>query len=263
MKKFINISLLILLLVSVSSRCFGMMSIAFVSKERAKELGIELRVKESGPNDVRVELEFKPVGELKQFGHVSLEIRDGDKFLMGYTPLKEKRSSSGSVVVHFMANRAFLDKVTLSIVVGEVMNYSGYELKVKDFVEPVVKTKRVFTPEEAVKEHSENEITVAFRVEKAYGISGSVPVGEEPSFGLAPSVGQDNVSRFSVLIAGQLVKDAKRFGVEPFNPGPFLKGRVIEVTGTVEKFDAPNDKPDAKPSYQMVVRSLENFRIAD
>ncbi len=117
-------------------RCFALMGIAQVSKEQAKEMGIEVRLTDSGPKDFWVELEFKPEGKLKDYSHVSLEIRDGDKLLVGYAALQEKRTDSGSVVVRFMADRAYLDKITLSIVAGFPTNMTGYELRVKDFVEP-------------------------------------------------------------------------------------------------------------------------------
>jgi len=114
------------------------MTIEQVSKERAKELGMEIRTKANGPNDIWVELAFKPEGKFKDFSHVSLEIREGKKLLVGYAALREKRSSSGSVVVTFVANRAFLDKITLRVVVADVpLGGSGYELRVKDFVELV------------------------------------------------------------------------------------------------------------------------------
>jgi hypothetical protein len=86
-------------------------------------------------------------------------------------------------------------------------------------------------------------------------------VGAEPSFGLTPS--EETASSFSVLIAGQLVKDARRFGVQPHNPTPFFKRHVIEVSGVVQKFDPPKDRPDQKPSFQMVVSKLEKFRIIE
>ena len=136
MKAIFNLSILTFLLTAASSQCFAMMSIAHVPKERAKELGMEIRAKANGPNEVWVELEFKTVGPLKDFSHVSLEIRDEKKLLLGYTALREKRTDSGSVVVTFMANRAYLEKITLSVVVGKPMDIAGYELRVKDFIEP-------------------------------------------------------------------------------------------------------------------------------
>lgn len=135
-KTIMNIAVLTFLLFAASSQCFAEMTIEQVSNKRAKELGMEIRTKASGPNAVWVELEFKPEGKLKDFSHVSLEIREGKKLLVGYAALREKRSSSGSVVVSFMAHRAFLDKITLTVVVADVpLGSSGYELRVKDLVE--------------------------------------------------------------------------------------------------------------------------------
>jgi len=111
------------------------MEIEQVSKGRAKQLGIEIRAKANGPNDAWIELEFKPKGELKDFVHVSLEIREGEKFLLGYSPLKEKRSNSGSIVVSFLVDRAYVEKIRLSVITGQPMNYTGHELQVKDFVD--------------------------------------------------------------------------------------------------------------------------------
>src|SRR5262245_43582446 len=132
MKTIFNISVWALLLVVASSPCFALRSIALVSREQAKEMGMELRVTAAGPEAAWVELEFKPEGKLKAFSHVEMEIFEGEKLLVAYAPLQEKRASSGSVVVRFMANRAFLEKVTLCVVVGLDL---GYDLRLKDFVE--------------------------------------------------------------------------------------------------------------------------------
>jgi hypothetical protein len=118
-----------------SSPCFALMGIAFVSKERAKELGIEIRASPSGPKAASIRLHFKPTGELKLFHHVSLEIQDGETFLLGWTPLKDERTANGNVVASLMANRELLEKVTLRVVVGEPGNYGGYDMRVKDFVD--------------------------------------------------------------------------------------------------------------------------------
>src|ERR1051325_111101 len=134
MKTIIKISVLTLLLIAASSPCCAMMMIYNVSKEQAKELGIELRATANGPNEAWIELEFKPE-KVKEFSCVCLDIRDGEKFLTGWTPLKEKRTTSGTVVVNLMANREFLEKVTLTIVTGHVTDYAGHELLVKDFVD--------------------------------------------------------------------------------------------------------------------------------
>jgi hypothetical protein len=135
MKRFVAVCVVVVLGIA-PGRSFALMGIDPVSKERAKEMGIEVRLTDSGPKDFWVELEFKPEGKLKDYSHVSLEIRDGDKLLVGYAALQEKRTDSGSVVVRFMADRAYLDKITLSVVAGFPTNMTGHELRVKDFVEP-------------------------------------------------------------------------------------------------------------------------------
>jgi hypothetical protein len=137
MKTFLKLSVLAVLLVVAASPCLALMGLAPVSKERARELGMEVRILGNGPNEVWVELEFKPAGQLKEFDHVSLEISDHGKTLVGYTPLKDTRSASGNVVVRFMAGRDHLEKIALWVVTGPPGNMSAYTLSVKDFVEPV------------------------------------------------------------------------------------------------------------------------------
>src|SRR5687767_452883 len=90
MKTTLNLAVLILCLATPVTS-LALISVANVSRERAKELGIELRVKPNGPTEAWIELEFKPEGPFKEFQHVSLEIRDGDQFLLGWTPLEAKR----------------------------------------------------------------------------------------------------------------------------------------------------------------------------
>jgi hypothetical protein len=127
---------LMLLLFAASNRCLAEMGIVEVSRERAREFGIDVRSTQNGPDEIWVELEFKPEGKLKNFKHVSLEIRDQGMLLLGYAPLGEKRPKSGSVVVGFLVNRSYLDKVTLSVVTGFPMNLTGHELRLREFVGP-------------------------------------------------------------------------------------------------------------------------------
>ena len=135
MKTILKFSVLTFLLIAASSQCFALRDLAEVSKERAKELGLEIRSNAAGPDAVWLELEFKTEGRLKDFNHVELEIREGEKLLVAYAALSEKRSNSGSVLVRFMANRAYLDKITLTVVTGFPSADFGNELRVKDFVD--------------------------------------------------------------------------------------------------------------------------------
>ena len=133
MKTTLGISVLTLLLVTTPSVCFALMSIEHVSKERAKELGMEIRTKQAGPDGARIELEFETKGELKSFVRVDLEIREGEKSWLSAT-LREEQSKPGRVVVSFAADRATLDKITLRVVVGAPGNLTGHDIRVKDFV---------------------------------------------------------------------------------------------------------------------------------
>src|ERR1041385_6166807 len=111
MKTLFNIPILVVLLTVAPSPCFDLMGIENVSKERANELGIEMYgwMANVQTKAAWIELEFKPE-KFKEFNWVHLEIRDGEKLLMGSTQLKEHRTSSGNVVVDVMANRDLLEK---------------------------------------------------------------------------------------------------------------------------------------------------------
>ncbi len=135
LRQFIKLLLVSLLLLAMPiSHSLAMMGIRPVSKDLAKEMGIELRFTDNGPSEVSVQLTFKAEGKLKDFSHVSLEIREGEKFLLGYTALREKRESDGRMTITSLVNREFLNKVTLRIVAGEPGNQGGFELHLGDFL---------------------------------------------------------------------------------------------------------------------------------
>jgi len=135
-KSRINFLILSLVLLAASSRCFAEMSVEIVSKERAKKLGLEFRLKEAGSEAVTVELAFKAEGELKSFFCAELAFRDGAKVLVS-SSLREERPGLGHIVVSFSADHTILDKLTLRVVVSEPrLGGDGYDLRVKDFVEP-------------------------------------------------------------------------------------------------------------------------------
>jgi len=97
-------------------------------------MGMEIRPTAVGPNHVRVELEFKPEGNLKDFSSVDLRIGEGDNPPVT-APLREDRSKPGRVVVSFTADHAQLDKLKLWVMVPESLGGTIYDLRVKDFVE--------------------------------------------------------------------------------------------------------------------------------
>jgi hypothetical protein len=134
MKTIFNISALACLLMVVPSPCFALWEIATVSKERAKELSMEVRSTAAGPNDVAVELEFKPEGKLKNFSRVDLRVGKAETLVVA--ALKEDRSKPGRVVVSFRANRTRLDHLTLWVFVRGIRGGTIYEVRVQDFVAP-------------------------------------------------------------------------------------------------------------------------------
>ncbi len=134
MKAIFNISAVAVFFVVAPSQCFALWGIAPVSKEQAEELGMEVRSEAAGPDRVRVELEFKTEGVLKDFSRVELRFGDGDNPPLT-APLQEDRSKPAHVVVSFTVDRGQLDKLNLWVMVPESVGGTIYALRVKDFVE--------------------------------------------------------------------------------------------------------------------------------
>ena len=137
MKTILNILAVAVFLVVAPSPCFALWEIAAVSKEGAKELGMQVRSEPADPNHVRVELEFKPEDKLKDFSQVDLRFDQGDNPTLT-AALREDRSKPGRVAVSFTADTAQLDKFTLRVIVPFRDGGAGgttHELRVKDFVE--------------------------------------------------------------------------------------------------------------------------------
>jgi hypothetical protein len=140
MKTAFSLAVLVVLIVA-PGRCFALTQHTPVSKERAKEMGIEVRSTEAGADQVRVELEFTAEGLLKedraaQFNFSRVDLRLGERDNPSLTaPLQEDRSNPGRVVVRFNADRGQLDKINLWVYVPGSGGTTIYQLRVKDFVE--------------------------------------------------------------------------------------------------------------------------------
>lgn len=120
-----------------AGQCLALIEIELVTKARAKELGLEIRSIASGPNETRVWLEFPAKGEFKNFTHVSLEVREGDKRVMSALLLPD-RSDPDKVAVNFTADKTTLAKSTLMVLVrNDGLSQVGYLIKVQDFIQPV------------------------------------------------------------------------------------------------------------------------------
>lgn len=135
MRPHFLIAVVALLIAVAPSQCLALRSVGIITKEEAKQLGIELRATPAGPEAAWLELEFKPAGKLKDFAHVELEVIAGEKQQIAYLELSGQRTDKGNVKVRFMAHREFLDKIILVVVTGFPGNYAGNELRVKDFVD--------------------------------------------------------------------------------------------------------------------------------
>jgi len=143
MKSLFGVAGLAILLVAAGP-CFALTFHVAVSKEKAKELGMEVRTTATGPDRVSVKLEFKTEGRFVEFGpegqhkdHSRVELRIGEGDDPPVTaPLKEDRSKPGRVAVNFSAERTELDKLKLWVVVPEPDGRTIYDMRVKDFVEP-------------------------------------------------------------------------------------------------------------------------------
>ena len=135
MKTLLHCTLLTFLLFAGTSRCFALVEIAEVSKERARELGVTLRSQPNGEAGVAVWLEFKTKGELKNFTHVDVRVTGGGKTLI-HAYLQPSRPTPDSFSAYFSADPAWLAASELTIVVknGE-RTLIGYQFKVKDFIE--------------------------------------------------------------------------------------------------------------------------------
>ena len=135
-RAIIRFSVLTFLLAATPSLCYALEGIEFVTPERAKELGLEVRYNAAGPDAVRVVLQFETKGELKDYSRVALEIHVGEKLVASST-LREEKGEPGHVVVSFAADRARLDQFTLKVVTQvSPRTRTGHILRMKEFVDP-------------------------------------------------------------------------------------------------------------------------------
>jgi hypothetical protein len=137
MKTILSVSALAIFLFVAPNPCFARWAVLLVSKEEAKEFGMQVRTTATGPNHASVELEFKPEGYFKEYSRVELWIGEGDNPRVT-AQLREDRSKAGRVVVGFTVDRVQLDQSNLRLIVphsGGGAKGVTYMLRVKDFVE--------------------------------------------------------------------------------------------------------------------------------
>jgi hypothetical protein len=140
MKTLLIIAVWAVLLIAVPGPCFAGWQTVSVSKEGAKEMGIEVRTEGAGPdvgggpNHVRMEVDFRLGGKLKDVSGVTLRIGDGDTAAVTVL-MREDRSKPDRIMVDFTANPDQLGKLTLWVWVPELDGGPIYEFRVKDLAE--------------------------------------------------------------------------------------------------------------------------------
>jgi hypothetical protein len=121
------------LLLAAPSPCLALWEIFDVTPEEATKLGIVVQSKAAGPKDVRVEMQFKIDGALKEFDRVDLRVGEPNDYT-ATAALKEDRSKPDLVSVSFAAKVKQLDRISLWIMVPQSLGGVVYEVKIKDFV---------------------------------------------------------------------------------------------------------------------------------
>ena len=122
-------------LLEETSPCFGETGIAYISKNRAKELGVAIRSHKNGDAGVKVWIEFKIQGEMKEFAGAELRMAAEGKHLVS-APLLISRPTADSVSVNFSAAPAYLGESEFWIYVDDVpKGGTAYQFKIRDFVE--------------------------------------------------------------------------------------------------------------------------------
>ena len=139
MKALRKISGLILLLIATIP-CFAMISVGYLSKEQAKELGITMKHRTNGDAGVMVWLEFKKEGFLEKFSYAELRMKDAKGKHLVSAMLQPRPVVHGQpteiVSVAFSADPAQLENCAFMVVAyGSSRGDVGYVLNVKDFLD--------------------------------------------------------------------------------------------------------------------------------
>ncbi len=102
------------------------------------------------------------------------------------------------------------------------------------------------------------EVSMVFTVAVTYRISGAVPVGQVPSFGIRPVLAPD-AKRFSVLVSGELADVMYRLDLVA--PSKSARGMMIRATGELRFYPAPENAPEKGASYQLHIRDWRKLRV--
>ena len=127
---------LLLLLGGLPGRSYAMYGILEISRERAKKLGITVSAGPSANNDLRVQVDFKTAGPMKEFQWADLELSQGEKRLVT-AALLPRRSSPDKVHLEFYGDPAALANATVTLFVrDEPLGGTAYRFRLKEFLAP-------------------------------------------------------------------------------------------------------------------------------
>jgi hypothetical protein len=136
MRRIVRPSLLVaaalLLVCGLPRRAPALDLIQDVSKEKAKELGIQVRL-QPRERDVWVQVEYRAVGPLKEFKRADLDLtRDGKPLLSA--SLMPRKPSPDVMRFDFYIDPAALPDATVMVVVwSDPLTGIAYRLRMKDY----------------------------------------------------------------------------------------------------------------------------------
>ena len=122
----------------LNSPVLGMISFGYVSPKKALESGLQIRYRAAGPKDVWVEVSFPTDEKWKDFAQrnsinsVQLRLENEDSSLGLRTTLRERRSDSGRVSIHFTVERTKLHRVSIWMIRG--ITAVADVVQMKDFI---------------------------------------------------------------------------------------------------------------------------------
>jgi hypothetical protein len=147
MKARIAIAGAVMLVLASFGPCFGMMSVAPLSRQQAEQMGIEIRSKALGVQGLFVEIEFKLEGKLRLFdpelaSRVELRFTDGAESspdggkAVIHAPLQLEQPGPGRMQAGFTTSRDQVERLSVMIVLGAGLLPEGaYEIDLKEFVQ--------------------------------------------------------------------------------------------------------------------------------
>ena len=135
---FAPIKLALLFIIAFHVSASAEIVVQTLTKETAKKLGITMHFKE-GKDSVKVWLDFKEEGALKNFSHAELRMKDAKGNFLLSAMLKPHPVYHGQlddlVTVAFTAKKEQLAHCSFMVVAYAALGGEGYTLKVSDFLD--------------------------------------------------------------------------------------------------------------------------------